>query len=204
MAGDMTTRSRYSLSFTSGSLLMRESVVAAPLYLAEHDWGTVRSRLVEENLLQTRTASSAQRRSRETVQRLEVLTDPELELLVDSTSTERGHLLWTAACRRYSLIGEFAVEVLREKFLLMVSSVTHDDFDTFVHEKAIWHEELADLRESTLTKLRATLFRMLIEAGLLSETWRINQVLLSDRVLELLGLRTPSDVRFFPTKVGLA
>ena len=204
MAGDMTTRSRYSLSFTSGSLLMRESVVAAPLYLAERDWGTVRSRLEEENLLQTRTASSAQRRSRETVQRLEVLTDPELELLVDSTSTERGHLLWTAACRRYSLIGEFAVEVLREKFLLMVSSVTHDDFDTFVREKAIWHEELADLRESTLTKLRATLFRMLIEAGLLSETWRINQVLLSDRVLELLGLRTPSDVRFFPTKVGLA
>ncbi len=202
MAGNMTTQSRYSLSFTSGSLLMRESVVAAPIYLTERDWNSVRRRLEDENLLQTRTASSSQRRSRETVQRLEVLSDPELELLVGATSTERGHLLWTAACRRYRLIGEFAEDVLRERFLLMATQVTHEDFDAFIREKALWHEEVADLKESTLTKLRATLFRMLIEAGLLSDDWRIQQVLLSDRVLTLLDQRSPSDARFFPTKEG--
>lgn len=204
MASDMTTQSRYALSFSSGSLLMRESVVAVPIYLCERDWGAVRDRLQRENLLQARTFTSAQRRSRETVQRLEVLTDSELELLVDATSTERGHLLWTAACRRYALIGEFAEEVLRDKFLLLATSVTHDDFDAFVREKALWHEELSDLRESTLIKLRATLFRMLVEAGLISDTWAISQVLLSDRVVELLERRTPSDVRFFPTRIGLA
>lgn len=198
----MTTQSRYSLSFTSGSLLMRESVVAAPIYLTERDWGAVRSRLEGENLLQTRTVSSGLRRSRETVQRLAVLTDPELELLVAGTSTERGHLLWTAACRRYELIGEFAEEVLRERFLLMATHLDHEDFDAFIREKALWHEELAGLKDSTLTKLRATLFRMLIDAGLLSEDWRIHQVLLSDRVLDLLNGRTPSDVRFFPTRAG--
>ena len=30
------------------------------------------------------------------------------ELLKGATATERGHLLWAAACRRYDLIGEFA------------------------------------------------------------------------------------------------
>ncbi len=204
MAGDMIGQPRYSLSFTSGSLLMRESAVAAPIYLAERDWTCVRRRLEDENLLQTRTASSGLRRSRETVQRLEVLTDPELELLVDATSTERGHLLWTAACRRYRLIGEFAEEVLRERFLLMSTQVTHQDFDAFIREKALWHEEVAELKESTFTKLRATLFRMLIEAGLLSEDGRIHQVLLSDRVVTLLEKHSPSDIRFFPTRAGAA
>ena len=204
MTEDTVGQPRYSLSFTSGSLLMRESVVAAPLYLTLHDWSAVRRRLEDENLLQARTASSGQRRSRETVQRLEVLTDPELELLVDATSTERGHLLWAAACRRYRLIGEFAEEVLRERFLLLSTELTHTDFDAFIREKALWHEELAEIKESTLTKLRATLFRMLIEAGLLSEEWRIQQVLLSNRVIALFEECSPGDIRFFPTKAGVA
>src|SRR5690348_2136819 len=35
MAGETAPASRYALSFTSGALLMRESVIAAPLYLRE-------------------------------------------------------------------------------------------------------------------------------------------------------------------------
>ena len=94
-------RSRYALSFTSGSLLMREATIATPIYLRERDWAEVRRQLEEGNLLQARTHASCHRLAREVVQRLSVLTDDELELLADSTTSERGHLLWTAACRRY-------------------------------------------------------------------------------------------------------
>ena len=41
-------RSRYALSFTSGALLIREAVIAAPIYLREHDWAKVRQ-LIEED-----------------------------------------------------------------------------------------------------------------------------------------------------------
>ena len=34
---------RYKLSFTSGALLMREAMIAAPLYLRERDWSKVRA-----------------------------------------------------------------------------------------------------------------------------------------------------------------
>lgn len=189
----------YSLSFTSGSLLLREAAVATPLYLQERDWHVVRDLIQRENLLQTRTASSNQRKSRETVQRLEVLSDPELELLAEAGSTDRAHILWAAACRRYTLIGEFAEDVLRERFLLLATTIDHSDFDGFIRERALWHDELTDLKESTLRKLRATLFRMLIEAGLISEEWRIQPAVLSTAVLYLLSARTPSDIRFFPT-----
>ena len=43
MAGEIAPASRYALSFTSGALLMREAVIAAPLYLRERDWSKVRA-----------------------------------------------------------------------------------------------------------------------------------------------------------------
>ncbi|MDC5696820.1 DUF1819 family protein [Intrasporangium calvum] len=194
---------RYALSFTSGALLTREASVAAPVYLREHDWGKVRAAIDEDNLLQSRTRSAGARLAREVVQRLAVLTDEELELLLDATPTERGHLMWAAACRRYAFIGEFAEDVLRERFLLLAPTLEHDDFDRFFRGKALWHDELAELSESTRLKLRATLFRMLREAGLLTKDGRILRAVLSGRVAEALEARTPSDLRFFPTG-GLA
>lgn len=198
--GETAANHRYALSFTSGSLLIREAIVVAPIYLKTQDWREVRRLVQEDNLLQARTQTSNERRSRETVQRLQVLTDEELALLVDATSLERAHILWVAACRRYALIGEFAQEVLREKYLLLAGRIDHADFDAFLREKAVWHEELAQLRTTTLAKLRATLFRMLIEAGFIDEEHRLLETLISGRTRDVLSSRSPSDLHFFPVR----
>jgi hypothetical protein len=198
LADETSVATRYRLSFTSGALLIREAMIAAPLYLRERDWAKVRAVVQDENLLQARTVESGRRLTREVVQRIGVLTDEEIELLVDATATERGHLLWAAASRRYDLIGEFAEEVVRERFLL-TATLSHEDFDGFVRGKAVWHEELADLRESTLRKLRSNLFLMLHEAGLRSDDGHVQRAVLSQRVARVLAAATPSDLRFFPT-----
>ena len=177
---------------------MREAVIAAPLYLREHDWARVRELIEEDNLLQSRTRSSGFRLAREVAQRLAVLDDDEIELLLDATTSERGYLMWAAACRRYALIGDFAEEVLRERFLILASTLDYEDFDGFIRGKALWHEEVADLKDSTLRKLRSTVFRMLVEAGLLSDDGHILQAVLSTRVADSLSARTPTDIRFFP------
>jgi hypothetical protein len=199
MTGEIAPASRYALSFTSGALLMREAVIAAPLYVRERDWPKVRALIANDNLLQARTASSGSRLAREVTQRLAVLADDEIELLVEATATERGYLLWAAACRRYDLIGEFAEEVLHERFLLLAPTLSYEDFDSFVRGKSLWHCELAELKESTLRKLRANAFRMLNEAGLMSESGHLRQAVLSQRVANALAARSPSDLRFFPT-----
>lgn len=199
---DAPRTARYALSFTSGSLLLREALVAAPIYLREHDWTKVRHIMESDNLLGSRTISAGQRTTREVVQRLAVLTDSELELLIAATMSERGHLLWAAACRRYALIGEFGEEVLRERFLLLAPSLDYSHFDSFIRRKALWHEEISTLKDSTLRKLRATVFRMLVEAGLLTDDDQILPAVLSARVSEVLTARTPSDLRFFPTRGG--
>lgn len=193
------TEARYRLSFTTGGLLVRESDVAASLYRRLGDWAKVRAAIESDNLLQARTVSSGRRIAREVVQRLAELTDDEIDLFLDATSVERGHLMWVSACRRYSLLGEFAEEVLRERFLLLAPTLDHSDFDSFLRTKAVWHEELAELKESTYRKLRSNVFLMLHQAGVLDEGGNITPAVLTDRVATVLGARAASDVRFFPT-----
>ncbi|MGI8985560.1 MAG: BrxA family protein [Nocardioidaceae bacterium] len=77
----------------------------------------------EDNFLQSRTRSSGFRLAPEVVQRLALLTDDEIELLIGSTTSERSHLMWAATCRRCNLIGKFAEEVLRERCLILVRRV---------------------------------------------------------------------------------
>lgn len=202
MTKEHVTVDRYALSFTSGALLSREAVIAAPLYLRERDWVRVRELIRENNLLQSRTMSSGFRLAREVAQRLAVLTESELELLIEATATERGLLMWVAACRRYTFIGDFAEDVVRERFILLTPTLSYDDFDSFVRGKALWHSELAELTDSTMQKIRSTMFRMLTEAGLLSESGDILQAVPSVRVIDALNVRTPSDVRFLPTVVS--
>lgn len=194
---------RYRLSFTSGGLLVREASLALPLYYEVRDWAKVRAGLSEANGLQARTAASGKRLARELVQRLTELTEGELDLLGDSTIEERGHLMWVAACRRYALIGEFAEEVVRERFLLMTPMVRSIDFDAFVLSKSLWHQELDALAPSTVRKLRSNLFLMLREVGFVSDSGHIGQPLLSNRVLALLDVGVPSDLRFFPVRSRL-
>lgn len=191
---------RYLLSFTSGTLYLSGAPIAADLYLRLHNWVDVRSSLRENNLLQARTAATATRWSFELVNRLETLSDEELALLTDATSDELDQLMWAATCRHYSLIAEFAEEVLRERFLLMQTDLAKEHFDAFVNEKALWHKELTEIAPSTYHKLRENLFKMLREGGLITEDGIILPTVLSIRVREQFVHRTPSDVRFFPTR----
>lgn len=193
---------RYELSFTSGGLLATESATVAALYVADRDWSRIRAVAVEENVLQLRTRTSAVRRVREVVKRLSALSDEEIASLLDLTGTDQAHLMWAAACRRYGLIGAFAEGVLRERFLTLAGTVAYTDYDSFYRAQAAWHEELNGVTDPTYRKLRQNVFRMLKEAELLSPTGRIEPVLLSARITDLLTARHPSDVRFFPTRIS--
>lgn len=191
---------RYALSFTSGALLSKEAAILAPIYVELKDWEKVRDLAVSQNLLQARTYSTGIRVTREAIQRLSALSDHELEILDLATASERGHLMWAAACRRYDLIGEFAEEVLREKFLTLAGSISYADYDSFFRAKSMWHDELGNIADSTYKKLREVLFRMMTEAALVDPDGGIEPTLLSARVVECLSAQIPSDIRFFPTR----
>ena len=173
------TQKKYIMSFTAGTLLYHESVKLAELYRDLQDWQIVKQRALDENLLQARTQSPAKRVCREVISRLKFLTDNERDLLLAGTRQEQNYLLWLAICKRYRFIRDFAVEVLREKYLRLDLVLTQEDYEIFFNIKAEWHDELENLAESTREKLRQVVMKMLREADLLTDHNTINPAILS-------------------------
>ena len=155
-------------------------------------------RCLAENLLQARTLNTLKRVCREVISRLKTLDARELDLLVATNPREQGYLLWLAVCRRYRFIAEFAVEVMRERFITFKTDLTHADFDTFFNGKSEWYVELAQLRSTTRKKLRQVLFKILREADLLSANNTIKAAMLSPGLVEVISQGNRQDVFFFP------
>jgi hypothetical protein len=191
------TTDTYSMSFTTGTLLYRESLTVAALYRELGDWDGVRERVVAENLLQMRTLNASKRVFREVASRLKQLTAAQRDLLRTGTRAEQNHLLWLAVCRRYRFIYDFAVQVLREKYLRLDLELTYDAYDVFFNAQAEWHPEVANVAESTRRKQRQVVFKMLREAELLSPDGRLLPALLTPRVIHAIVQDTPADLAVF-------
>ncbi len=189
---------KYRISFTTGGLFRLESVKLALLYLELQDWGAVRDTALSENLLQARTLSSSKRIYREISSRLAELSPKELNFLVHADAREQGYLLWIAICRRYRFIADFAVEVLRERYISLKTDLHYEDFDSFLSRKSEWHEELEEIRPATRSKLRQVLFKIMREADLLSASNTINAATLSPRLLGAIPRSNHGDLSFFP------
>lgn len=189
---------RYIMSFSTGGLFHLESVKLAALYLELGDWDLAKGKVLSDNLLQARTLSTLNRNCREIISRLKALSPAEIEFLVDANHQEQVYLLWLAACRRYSFIADFAVEVLRERYITLKADLNHEDFDSFFNRKSEWHSELDEISPSTRNKLRQVLFKILREADLLTANNMINAAMLSPRLLDVIQQGSRRDVLYFP------
>lgn len=191
-------KNHYSLSFTTGSLLLKESVTVAEQFLALSHWNTVREIILNQNLLQVRTLNTSRRLYQEVASRLKTLYYSELKLLVQGSQEEQGYLLWLALCRRYQFIADFAVEVLRERFVNLQKTLNYEDFNSFYNDKADFHPELEKIALTTRMKLRQVLFKMMREANLVvGENW-ISPVILSPRMLQVTPQENYQDFFCFP------
>jgi len=199
MSNSSAAEQRYALNFVSRALLTRETTLLAGMRKPGESWESVRNRAVSENAVQARTHRSGVRLTREAVRRLVVLSDDEVEFLLDAAPRERGYLMWAAACRAYPFIGDFAERVLRERYLVLASTVLPEHLEGFVLSQAMWHPELVDLSDSMKTSIRQTVFRMMREADLVTSNGEIVPALLSGRLVDLLTLVGRNDLRFFPT-----
>lgn len=191
-------KDRYIMSFTTGGLFHRESVQITKLYLELGDWNVVRDKVISENLLQARTLGTLKRSSREIISRLRTLSAGELDFLVEANHQEQGNILWLAVCRRYRFIADFAVEVLRERYITLKADLSFDDFESFFNQKSEWHSELDEIRPSTRAKLRQVLFKILREADLLTANNMINAAMFSPRLLNVIPPDSRRDVLYFP------
>ena len=189
---------RYSMSFTSGTLLHRESLIIADCYAEVRDWDRVRSTILADNRLQMRTTNAAQRLYREIAARLKQLTVVEFELLRLGALPEQTYLLWLAVCKRYRFIYDFAAEVVREQYLRFDFELEPDAYVRFFNRKAEWHPEVEAVAPATRSKQRQVVYKMLREAQLVGSDRRIIPALLTPRLVDAIRADDPAHFVIFP------
>lgn len=186
------------MAFIGGSLLRKESLDVAKIYLEQPDWSVVRDKVLSENLLQSKRLSSAKRFVAEIISRLSVLDAAELDRLVVSGIQEQGYILWLAICRRYQFVAEFATELLHERYVSLRNELTQEDFESFMNKKAEWHPEIDKLTDNSRNKVRQILFRTLKDADLLSKDNQIQAAMFSPSLREAISRRDARELLYFP------
>ena len=188
----------YNMSFTAGGLFYLESPDIAEIYFDCKSWDNVKEKAHSDNTIQSKTQASLKRFSREIISRLQLLSEEQLALLLSGNAQEKKGLLWIATCKKHKFINDFAVEVVREKFLHLDFKMTYRDFDMFFNKKSEWHPELEKLTTTTRNKIRQVLFRMMREADILLPNDEINRIHFSQRLSKTISKNNKADFLVFP------
>lgn len=191
-------QSAYRMSFSTGGLMLNESVVVAKLHEPSGDWDETLRRALETGSTSLPKAASNRRTLREVVNRLMQFSDLELEVFLEAERMDQEALLWLATCRAYPFIAEFAVDVIQERYLTYRHDLPLEQFDIFFERKAEWSEPLQDMSDSTRKKLRQILFRMMREASIISSENRILPAFLSSQILAMMTDHRAEELQYFP------
>lgn len=192
-------RQAYRMSLTSGGLFLNECVVLADSYLNVRDWRVTISQLQADGLTSMPKEKSRRRVLREISNRLETLSDDELQFLVEvADRQEQVSLIWLSICRAYRLIREFILEVVHDRYLAYQFDLEPSSFDFFVEQKAEWDERLASTSDTTRVRQRQIIFKTMREVGIISDDNRIQTTYLSLPLRLLIEATTPNDLAVFP------
>ena len=190
---------KYRFSFTAVGLAPVAMQEVAALYPDCGSWDAVYARVVQVNTLKCRTTTALRRVAAELVLRLGNLAWEELVRFVENRLNERTVFAWLAVCRTYDLVGDFAVEALREAYVTGQKTYEHSDYEKFVNSKLPLHPEFDELSKQTYAKVRQIVFRMTREAGFLDKKGNIIPLVMDTELMNFIPER---DLVFFPMYIG--
>ena len=193
-------RQDYKMSFSTGGLFLNESLEVAHLHVEGEPWENTILRAMDEGTTSLPKSASNRRSLREISNRLLTLTAEERSyFLEEADRSDQQALLWIATCRAYRFVREFAVEVVRERYLSYQLELPLESFDILLAAKAEWDEGLARLSRSTQLKLRQIMFRIMREARIISEVSRIQTAIISTYLKNMIEEQNPSELAVFPS-----
>lgn len=138
--------------------------------------------IVKENLFQYPTEKSVKKMALACLRRLEALEDQTLvEAIADQPSDVSRQICLYAMMRQYRLVQDFMLTVIGEKYRGLDSSFSKIDLNIFFQRLQEQDNWVASWSESTITKLRQVLRKLLVDNEYLdsTEATRLNPVLIS-------------------------
>lgn len=157
-----------------GSLMVRESRTIAELLLSEPDEATWQQQIINENILQASSTSTANRYARTLRLRLMTLDRGGWKLIADGSESERLQMLLVALMIQSPVVAEFIAEVVNTARQQFKEKLGMNCWSEFVDENLRLHPELAAFSDSSIQKMGNNLIKALAEAGYLDSPRRRN------------------------------
>ena len=162
--------SRYRATLTSGSLKVAESRVIADLLLQGADAHGWHIEIQEQNVLQARSPETARRLSRLLRARLELMQPPLWKMVRDGSTVLATHACLAAAVKHSPLLGDFLDLVVREQYRLFRAVLSNPLWEHYIEDCRNRDPAMSEWSESTVARLRSTVFQTLAQAGYIEST----------------------------------
>ncbi len=178
----------YNSDLIGSSLMIRESRIVADLLLQDATPEAWRQAIEIDNLLQKRTVSTAKRNAIAIRKRLETLEPMFWRAIRDGDDELATQAALCAALERNLLLVEFFERVLRDAYVMHEEKLASYQWSDFLEESAIRDTAIDDWSESTKTKMRQVVFRILVDVGYLRSphTLELQQVIIRPEIKAML------------------
>ena len=178
----------YLGDLNGGGLLITESRIVTEIQLnnlSKKEWKQL---IVDENILQKKSAQTALRFANVIRKRLESMGKPFSQLLLDVSERAYLQLLMAAFLVQSPVIVDFMQEYLAEARRTYKPDIANDAWVSFIEDRMKIMPELALYSESTLKRMGGHVIKALVETGYLKSTRQrqIQAVYLLPEVKELL------------------
>lgn len=174
--------SPYNAAITREQFLFYEVRTMAKLLCEGLSNNEAVDRIVKENLFQYPTEKSVKKMALACLRRLEALEDQKLvEAIADQPSDVSRQVCLYAMMRQYRLVQDFMLTVIGEKYRRLDSSFGKIDLNIFFQRLQEQDDWVASWSESTITKLKQVLQKLLVDNEYLdsTEATRLNPVSIS-------------------------
>ena len=181
----MSSEQTYNISFTAGALMVNETSAVAEVYLEQDgDWEKTRAIALQQNVMEKDKMSTNKRLFSLVRQRLETLTESEMQLLVEGAANVKRLITYLAVCKAHTFISDFVMSNIRDSFFNMNEKVSHANFNEFFNEKKYVHPELEAITDKTVAKIRQIVFRIFEQSELIEsvETGILQRPYLPEKV----------------------
>lgn len=154
----------YKASITREPFLFYEMRTTAKLMAVGLDDDAVINEIVENNLFQYPTVKSVRRMAGACVLRLKNMNDESLILAIANESSDVAKQVCLYAMMKQSkLITDFMITVVGEKYRIKDTSFGRMDLNVFFMRLQEQNDTVATWSESTITKLKQVIIKILVE-----------------------------------------
>lgn len=194
----------YSAKLTAEPFLYNETKIIAQYLLDGISAEELKRKNIEENLIKYKSTKSIVRVNSPIFRRLSVIDREMLDEFAHTDIETSKYILLYTIMKTDRLVRDFVVEVYKDKLLMRKDYIEKFDIDNWYEEKCILSKTLRERTESTATKLKQVIIKILQDSGLVikeKNRFKIVRPLLKEKYISMLDKK--GDIEYAKAIGGL-